>query len=111
MNEHWKIDNPLNCPIVRSLNIIGGKWKPMVLHMLSSGPLRFGELKSKIPPVSQKVLTQQLRELEHDGVINRKTYPVVPPKVEYSLSEKGSTLIPVLDSLYEWGENELKTTQ
>jgi DNA-binding HxlR family transcriptional regulator len=104
VNNNWEIDNPLNCPIVRSLNVIGGKWKPMILHMLSSGTLRFGELKKNIPPISQKVLTQQLRELEIDGIVKRKTYSEIPPKVEYFLTEKGSTLAPVLESLYEWGE-------
>jgi DNA-binding HxlR family transcriptional regulator len=104
VNDEWKIDNPLDCPIVKALNVIGGKWKPMILHMLSSGTLRFGELKKNIPPISQKVLTQQLRELEIDGIVIRKTYSEIPPKVEYFLSEKGSSLVLVLESLYEWGE-------
>jgi len=103
VNGKWNVDNPLNCPIVSSLNVIGGKWKPMILHMLSSGTLRFGELKKNIPPISQKVLTQQLRELEFDGMVNRKTFPEIPPKVEYYLSEKGCTLVPILDLLYTWG--------
>jgi DNA-binding HxlR family transcriptional regulator len=111
VKENWKIDNPLNCPIVRSLNLIGGKWKPMILHMLSGGTLRFGELKKNMPPISQKVLTQQLRELEIDGIVERKAYSESPPKVEYFLSEKGSTLTPVLDSLYEWGEKQLKGSE
>ena len=105
MNRTWSVDNPLDCPIVATLNVIGGKWKPMILHMLSSGTQRFGELKKNIPPISQKVLTQQLRELESDGIIMRNVYPEIPPKVEYSLTDKGITLIPVLEELYQWSLN------
>jgi DNA-binding HxlR family transcriptional regulator len=90
--------------MLTTLNVIGGKWKPIVLHMLSSGTMRFGELKKNIPPVSQKMLTQQLRELEADGIIGRKVYAEVPPKVEYTLTERGVTLKPILEKLYEWGK-------
>jgi len=103
-NRPWHIDNPQNCPMVGSLSIIAGKWKPIILHMLSSGSMRFGELKKNIPPVSHKVLTEQLRELEADGVLLRKVYAEVPPKTEYSLSEQGVSLVPILDALYEWGQ-------
>lgn len=104
MKKPWLIDNPLNCPMVVSINTIGGKWKPIILHMLSSGTMRFNELKRKVPPLSQKVLTQQLRELEQDRIVNRTVYPEVPPRVEYSLTPLGMTLVPVLESLYRWGE-------
>lgn len=104
MSRRWHTDNPLDCPLVGALNVIGGKWKPMILHMLSSGTLRYGELKKNIPPVSQKMLTQQLRELETDGIVRRTVYAEVPPRVEYALTERGVTLTPILDALYHWGE-------
>ncbi|MET3130973.1 DNA-binding HxlR family transcriptional regulator [Oxalobacteraceae bacterium GrIS 1.11] len=105
MEHRWHIDNPLACPLVQALNLIGGKWKPIVLHMLSERTLRFGELKSQIPPVSQKVLTSQLRELEADDMIVRTVYAEVPPKVEYKLSVRGASLVPLLNALYAWGQS------
>lgn len=90
--------------MVSAINIIGGKWKPIILHMLSAGTMRFGELNRNIPPVSQKMLTQQLRELEADGIVKRKVYAEVPPRVEYSLTDRGVTLKPILDDLYAWGQ-------
>lgn len=104
MKRQWHTENPLNCPMVTAINVIGGKWKPIILHMLSTGTMRFGELKKNIPPVSQKMLTQQLRELEVDGIVLRKAYAEVPPRVEYCLSDKGVTLTPILNNLYAWGE-------
>ncbi|TAJ83124.1 MAG: transcriptional regulator [Gallionellaceae bacterium] len=104
MKKHWHTESPTSCPMLLTINIIGGKWKPIILHMLSEGTMRFGELKKNIPPVSQKMLTQQLRELEADGIINRKLYLEVPPRTEYSLTERGMTLKPVLQGLYEWGQ-------
>lgn len=104
MEKTWHTENPQNCPIVTSINIIGGKWKPAILHMLSDGTLRFGQIRKNIPPVSQKVLTQQLRELEADEIIERKDLSDASLKVEYSLSEKGKSLMPILDSLYAWGQ-------
>ena len=92
--------------MVATLNVLGGKWKPVILHMLLSGTMRFSDLKRNIPPVSQKMLTQQLRELEADGIVRRKVYPEVPPRVEYSLSARGETLRPILDSLYAWGDSQ-----
>lgn len=91
--------------MVYSLNVLGGKWKPIILHMLLSGTMRFGELKRNIPTITQKMLTQQLRQLEQDGLISRTVYPEVPPKVEYDLTSKGSSLVPVLQSLYDWGKD------
>jgi DNA-binding HxlR family transcriptional regulator len=84
--------------------MIDGKWKPMILHMLSAGTMRFGEIKRNIPPVSQKMLTQQLRELEIDGIICREVHAEVPPRVEYSLTPRGTTLKPILNELYKWGQ-------
>lgn len=92
------------CPVEAALDVIGNKWKGIILFHLLSGLKRFNELKRLIPDVSQRVLTLQLRELEKDEVIIRKVYPQVPPKVEYSLSELGLSLKPILIALREWGE-------
>ena len=96
------------CPVETTLKIIGDKWKVLILRDLFSGTKRFNELKKSLTDVTQKMLTQQLRELENDGIIHREVYPVVPPKVEYSLTELGKTLKPVIDSMYDWG-NYLKS--
>jgi DNA-binding HxlR family transcriptional regulator len=109
MEKPWHIENPLGCPMVMTINIIGGKWKPVILHMLSSTSMRFGQLKKSIPPVSQKMLTQQLRELELDGIVSRTVYPEVPPRVDYALTALGESLVPVIENLYQWGENYLKS--
>ena len=90
------------CQMELTLDLIGGKWKSLILWHLSKGTLRFGEIKSSLPKVTQKMLTQQLRELEKDGFIIRKVYPEVPPKVEYSLSDLGRSLVPILQSLSDW---------
>lgn len=95
---------PYNCHFELTLQIIGGKWKPLVLYHLGKNEvLRFGELKRKIPNITEKMLVQQLRELEADGMVQRKVYQQVPPKVEYSLNEIGKTIIPILDNLQKWG--------
>lgn len=104
MKKQWHTENPADCPMVKTINLIGGKWKPVILHMLCEGTLRFGEIKKQIPPVSQKMLTQQLRELEADGIVHRQVYAEVPPRVEYSMTELGNTLKPVLQGLYAWGQ-------
>lgn len=95
-----------NCEKELTLSIIGGKWKMLILwHLGKEGTKRFRELKTLIPGITQKVLVNQLRELEEDLIIHREVYPVVPPKVEYSLTEQGYSLIPILEIMYEWGEN------
>lgn len=96
------------CPVETTLQIIGDKWKVLILRDLFTGTKRFNELKRSLANVTQKMLTQQLRELENDGIIHREVYPVVPPKVEYSLTELGKTIKPVIDSMYDWG-NYLKS--
>ncbi len=92
-----------DCPITKALAVIGGKWKVIVLYMLRGETLRFGELKKAIPKITQKMLTQQLRELERDGLVKRVVYPEVPPKVEYSSTQLAKDLSPILDSLCAWG--------
>lgn len=91
------------CPVETTLKIIGDKWKALILRDLFTGTKRFSELKKSLGTVTQKRLTQQLREREKDGIISRKVYPVVPPKVEYSLTDLGKTLKPVIQSLSDWG--------
>jgi DNA-binding HxlR family transcriptional regulator len=95
---------PSPCPVTTTLSVIGGKWKPIILYTLYSETRRFSAIKRLIPTISQKMLTQQLRELEADGIVHRQVYPVVPPKVEYSLTDYGRTLMPILDAMVAWGE-------
>jgi DNA-binding HxlR family transcriptional regulator len=95
---------PSPCPVTTTLSVIGGKWKPIILYTLYEETKRFSAIKRLIPTISQKMLTQQLRELEADDIIHREVYPVVPPKVEYSLTDYGRTLIPILDAMVAWGE-------
>ncbi len=99
-----------NCEKELTLSIIGGKWKMLIMwHLGKEGTKRFGELKSLIPGITQRMLVTQLRELEEDLIVHRKVYTVVPPKVEYSLTEKGDSLMPILDAMYEWGKNYIET--
>jgi DNA-binding HxlR family transcriptional regulator len=94
------------CSVELTIQLIGGKWKPIILyHLGTRGTHRFGELRRTIPNITQKMLTQQLRELERDGIIERKVYPEVPPKVEYSLSTTGHSLMPILKQLCQWGKD------
>ncbi|MGB3589267.1 MAG: helix-turn-helix domain-containing protein [Tunicatimonas sp.] len=92
------------CPVLTTLEVIGGKWKPAILWELQLHQIRrFGKLKRALPGITQKMLTQQLRELEKDNVIHRKVYAEVPPRVEYRLTDYGVTLIPILHEMAQWG--------
>ena len=91
------------CPVEFTMCLISNKWKILIIRDLLNGTKRFGELQRTVAGISQKVLTSNLKELESDGLINRKVYPVVPPKVEYSLTDLGLSLKPVLDSMVAWG--------
>ncbi len=92
------------CPVETTLTLIGDKWKVLILRDLMTGTKRFGELKKSVGNVSQKVLTSQLRDMEESGLVNRKVYAEVPPRVEYSLTELGKSLNPILDAMKCWGE-------
>ena len=96
-----------NCPVDAILGVIGGKYKPIILFHLMDGTLRFSELRKFLPQATPKMLTQQLRELEADGIIHREVYPVVPPKTEYSLTDFGRTMSPVLNAMCEWGKEHM----
>lgn len=104
MNEQ-KITKELPaCPVETTLTLIGDKWKVLILRDLMPGTKRFGELRKSIGSVSQKVLTAQLRDMEKSGLVNRKIYAEVPPRVEYSLTELGKSLKPILDTMESWGK-------
>lgn len=91
------------CPVETTLLLIGEKWKVLILRDLIDGTKRFGELKNSLGSISQKVLTQQLRAMEEDGLVHRKAYAEIPPRVEYSLTKLGMSLKPILDSMWDWG--------
>jgi len=98
----WSIDS--ECPIIYTLAVVGGKWRWLIIYKLSeNGILRYGELKRSLPPITHKMLSQELKELESEKLIHRKEYHQIPPKVEYSLTEKGKTLLPILDLMSKWG--------
>ncbi|HAG43311.1 MAG TPA: transcriptional regulator [Clostridium sp.] len=96
------------CPIEYTLSTIGGKWKILILYHISIGKvMRYGELKKRLNRITHKMLSQQLKDLEKDGLINRKEYHEIPPRVEYSLTKKGETLFPILEVMNKWGEKNL----
>ncbi len=106
--SHIKFDCIEGCTVEATLSLIGGKWKGVILYrLLTENILRFNELRRLLPKVTQRMLTNQLRELEECGLVNRKVYAQVPPKVEYSLSEYGKTLTPVILALKEWGDQHI----
>ena len=94
----------VSCPVETTLAVIGGRWKVLILQQLLDGVKRFNELHRVLAGITHKTLTQQLREMEADGIVNRKVYPQIPPKVEYSLTILGKTLKPILMAMHEWSE-------
>lgn len=92
------------CPVATTVSVIGSKWKLLIMRNLLARPWRFNELKKDLDGISQKVLTDSLRAMEEDGIITRTVYPEVPPHVEYALSELGESMRPILDAMYQWGE-------
>jgi len=103
--------NTDECPVYITLDVIGGKWKLPILWYLERGTLRYSELQRLIGGITPKMLAQQLRELERDGIVTRKVYPVVPPKVEYSVTPYGRTLRPMIEQLSQWGEKHSRRTE
>jgi len=91
-----------NCPFTRAIGTIGNKWKPIILNVIKDRTVRFGQLDAIIPIITRKVLTEQLKELEEDGIIRRVAYKELPPRVEYSLTEKGLAFLPILEQIKEW---------
>ena len=98
-----------NCPVASTLELIGGKYKALILWHLSENTLRFSELRKSISGATAKMLTQQLREMEAQDLIHREVFPIIPPKVEYSLTELGRSLLPILVAMRDWGTTYLKT--
>jgi DNA-binding HxlR family transcriptional regulator len=96
-----------SCPVEETLNVIGGKWKPMIIYLIATDVRRFGELSRLVNGISKRMLTAQLRELEEDKIIHRKVYAEVPPRVDYSLTEVGQSLMPVIHLMYQWGETRM----
>lgn len=100
--------NGLRCPVEATIQLIGGKYKAVILWHLMDKTLRYSEIHRKMPDATDKMLTQQLREMEKDGLITRTVYPVVPPKTEYNLTEFGKSLTPILDAMCDWGRDYLE---
>lgn len=113
MKKYTNIDNQIDkeiifdensCPVTATMKVLGGKWKPILINAIYlTAPARFGELKRSVKGITQSMLTAQLRELEDDGIISRKIYAEIPPRVEYTLTEFGLTLSPIIQSMGEWG--------
>src|SRR4029434_7082987 len=99
----------LGCPVEACTEAIGGKWKGKLLYILFTGKKRYGELRKLVPDSTQRMLTLQLRELEEDGITHRKVYAVVPQKVEYSIAKRGDSLKPIIDAMWHWGNEFLRT--
>ena len=100
-------NDDVKCPITATLGYIGGRWKTIILYFLTSGKKRFGQIAVRLPAISKKVLTQQLKELERDGLIMRKQYKGLRPRVEYSLTELGKSLSSVLEEMASWGKENV----
>lgn len=101
--------NVQNCPVTATMGVIGGKWKILILFLITNEVNRFGKMGMVLKDISKQMLTTQLRELENDGIIERKIFPEIPPRVEYSITPKGKSLLPIIDLMRDWGnENLLK---
>ncbi|MBO9729859.1 MAG: helix-turn-helix transcriptional regulator [Chitinophaga sp.] len=99
--------NPANCAVTYCLNIIGGKWKPVIIHLIRNNKNRYSQMQKGIPEASKQTLTNQLRELEADGVIERIVFAEVPPRVEYHITPFGNTLLPIIDAMRAWGRQQM----
>lgn len=97
----------IECPITATIDVIGGKWKPIIIWVLMDGPKRFGDLHRNVPGMALKVLSRQLKELERDNIVDRKVFPEMPPRVEYSLTKKGKSLSSIMHALSKWSEKNI----
>jgi DNA-binding HxlR family transcriptional regulator len=111
MIEKISYENIEHCPVTTTMEIIGGKWKILILYLISNDINRFGKMSMMLRNISKQMLTSQLRELEEDGVLERKIYAEIPPRVEYFLTAKGQSLLPVITMMKDWGLNYLKEQQ
>ena len=102
-----KLDDLVNCPVTATMGVIGGKWKLLILHLIDNDIRRFGKMSMMLKDISKQMLTTQLRELEQDGIIERIIYAEIPPRVEYSLSEKGKKLLPIVEMMKVWGDTHI----
>lgn len=100
-----------NCPVTATMGVIGGKWKILILFLITNDVNRFGKMGMVLKDISKQMLTTQLRELENDGIIERKIYPEIPPRVEYSITSKGKALLPIIDLMKDWGNEYLLKPQ
>ncbi|MBE9005155.1 helix-turn-helix transcriptional regulator [Fortiea sp. LEGE XX443] len=107
MKAEAENDRRLTCEVETTLKVIGGRWKVLIIRELIAGVKRFGELQRALPGITQKMLTQQLREMEEDGIVHRQVYAQIPPKVEYSLTTLGESLKPILYAMHEWAVEHL----
>lgn len=107
------LDDLVNCPVTATMQVIGGKWKLLILHLIDNDIRRFGKMSMMLKDISKQMLTTQLRELEQDGIIERVIFPEIPPRVEYSISEKGKKLLPIVQMMKVWGDEHVlnKTLQ
>lgn len=105
--DKLSVYNVQNCPVTATMSVIGGKWKILILYLIVNDVNRFGKMGMILRDISKQMLTTQLRELESDGVIERKIYPEIPPRVEYSLTDKGSSLVPIMTMMKEWGNEHI----
>jgi DNA-binding HxlR family transcriptional regulator len=99
--------NVSNCPVTATMGLIGGKWKLLILYVIQNDINRFGKMGMVLKDISKQMLTTQLRELENDGIIERKIYAEIPPRVEYFLTDKGKSLLPIIDMMKQWGDKNI----
>lgn len=104
MSSAQKKKSEIRCPVTYCMSVIGGKWKPIILFLISKDVNRFGVLQRRIDGISKQMLTKQLRELEADGILERVIYPEIPPRVEYFITKKGKSLFPIIKEMSEWGK-------
>jgi DNA-binding HxlR family transcriptional regulator len=105
--DKLSVYNVQNCPVTATMGVIGGKWKILILYLIFNQVNRFGKMGMILRDISKQMLTTQLRELESDGIIDRKIYPEIPPRVEYFLTDKGRSLVPIISLMKEWGDEHV----